>query len=744
MKSMTDLIRNQLLLTKNFTSGFSLELTRRGQERLGRLMAVGRRSQVTFSDSVLGDCPCSMAEPAEVISPGVIYYLHGGGYTAGNLDYAKGFASVLAAQCGVRVFCLAYRLAPEHPFPAAPEDAYAGYLHLISRGFDPSQIALCGESAGGGLCYALCLLLKERARPLPGAVITVSPWVDLTASGATYEEKKDVDPALCAQRLRYFADCYTYGGDPRSKNLQPIRESSREVDITHKQNPLISPLFGDLSRMPPSLIFVGEDEILLDDARRLHARLREQGSSSQLEIRPGLWHGYLLYGIKECAPDFALLRQFIRAHIPFQKKLRWMKLDNAAKIFPAARRRNWSNVFRLSATLKEPIDREVLQSALDVTVRRFPSIAVRLRRGFFWYYLEEIPHAPQVMEEKPYPLARFSKESVRQCAFRVIVYENRIAAEFFHALTDGNGGLVFLKTLVAEYLEQKYGADIPPGNGILDRLEEPTEEELEDSFQRCAGPVKASRSDTNAYRIRGTRDPAWFKTNTTFLLNSPQVAREAKSRGITVTAYLTAALIQAAQQVQAGRVRNKKKHRPIKVVVPVNLRKLFSSGTLRNFVLYVTPGIDPRLGDYDFEELCAIVHHQMHLQLTKKNMQAMIATNVGSEKPIFLRLAPLFLKNIVMKLVFDAVGEKKSCFSFSNLGRVETPEGFNRHVGRMDFVLGSQASAPYNTSAITFGDTLYLNVIRNIEEPYLERELYAVLRRLGLDMALESNTRGRE
>ena len=129
-------------------------------------------------------------------------------------------------------------------------------------------------------------------------------------------------------------------------------------------------------------------------------------------------------------------------------KLRWLKLDNAAKIYPAARREDWSNVYRLSATLADPVDTAVLQSSLDATVPRFPSIAARLRRGLFWYYLQQLEHAPAIREEYSYPLTRMSRDEIRQCAFRVIVYENRIALELFHSLTDGTGALVFLKTLL--------------------------------------------------------------------------------------------------------------------------------------------------------------------------------------------------------------------------------------------------------------------------------------------------------
>ena len=162
--------------------------------------------------------------------------------------------------------------------------------------------------------------------------------------------------------------------------------------------------------------------------------------------------------------------------------MRWVRLDNAAKIYPAARRKNWSNLFRQSVSLSENVDVQVLQSALDVTVKRFPSIAARLRKGAFWYYLQQVESAPQISEEHSYPLVFMNREEMRKCAFRVIAYENRIAVEYFHSLTDGNGALVFLKSLTAEYLEQKYRVSIPFENGVLDRRELPKEEELEDSF----------------------------------------------------------------------------------------------------------------------------------------------------------------------------------------------------------------------------------------------------------------------
>ena len=171
-----------------------------------------------------------------------------------------------------------------------------------------------------------------------------------------------------------------------------------------------------------------------------------------------------------------------------KRDLHWVRLDNAAKIYPAARTRHWSNMFRLSVTLTEAVDTALLQQSLDATVPRFPTIAARLRRGIFWYYLQQLQQAPPVSQEQSYPLAFMHPQEARQCAFRVIVYQNRIAVEFFHSLTDGTGGMTFLKSLVAEYLQRKYAITIPVTHGILDRGEPPRQEEMEDCFPNAAIP----------------------------------------------------------------------------------------------------------------------------------------------------------------------------------------------------------------------------------------------------------------
>ena len=710
-------VRSRLTMLRSVMKNFSLESSRKGQRMLGELMEFKHRKMVIIKDHPFENFAAAWVIPKDERRQGVILYLHGGGYACGDLEYAKGYGSTLAVRCGVRVFCPAYRLAPESPFPAALEDALESYRYLLKKGYDPRQIALCGESAGGGLIYALCLKLKEENLPLPGGLIAMSPWTDLTSSGQSYETNRDVDPNMTVEQLQFYTRCYT----------------------TDPKNPLASPIFGNLEGLPPSLIFVGGDEIMLSDAADMHKNLLAAGCKSKLVVAPERWHAYVLYELAENEEDYDTINHFLSQHISEENKLRWMPLDNAAKIYPAARSHNWTNAFRLSATLKEEVDTKVLQSALDVTIRRFPSLGTRLRKGLFWYYLQQVSHAPAIRQEMSYPLTRMTRKDLRDCALRVIVYHNRIAVEFFHSLTDGNGGVIFLKALVAEYLQQKYHLVIPAEQGVVGRLEEPSPEELEDSFLKYAGPVSASRRENNAWHLKGTPEPDGFLNVTCFQLPVAQVLEQAHHYCVSMTTFLSAALMQAILNLQAQQIPNRRYRKYVRLLIPVNLRRLFPSKSMRNFALYTTPEVDPKLGDYSFEELCQIIQHRIALDVTPKQMSARIATNVKSEQVFLLKITPLFIKNLVMKAVFLAVGERKSCLCLSNLGQVTLPKEMESYVERLDFILSSQAMSPHNCGVLSYKDTLYVNFTRNIVEPNLEREFFLVLREMGLPVEVQSN-----
>ena len=192
-------------------------------------------------------------------------------------------------------------------------------------------------------------------------------------------------------------------------------------------------------------------------------------------------------------------------------KKQWYRLDNAALIFPAIIRKNWNNVFRVSVTLKEAVDPEILNQAIAILKPRFPTCFVRLRVGFFWYYLETVGEAPKAREDYAYPLTQMTKKELHSCCVRFLYYENRIAAEFFHSVTDGTGGMTLLQNLTAVYLELKNGKQIPREGRLVDPKEAPKREETRDCFQDCGAPGAIGRGEETAYHLTGTPEVKGFR-----------------------------------------------------------------------------------------------------------------------------------------------------------------------------------------------------------------------------------------
>jgi len=289
MAISTMLIRMQIALFKPFVNWCNIDTSRLAQKKMGELMVRTHRAKVSFSSKIFDNFVGEWIIPKKQKFEGIILYLHGGGFVSGDIEYAKGFGAIISAKNGIRVFCAAYRLAPEYTFPAALDDALEAYKYLLNSGYSSDKILLCGESAGGGLIYSLTLELKKQSLPLPCGLIAISPWSDLTLSGESHNINIKNDPSLTKERLGYYASLYA-------------------SDTT---NPLVSPLFGDLTLFPSSLIFVGGSEILLDDSVSLHKKLIECGSRSELIITPEMWHAYILYGIKESKNDHIKISEFI-------------------------------------------------------------------------------------------------------------------------------------------------------------------------------------------------------------------------------------------------------------------------------------------------------------------------------------------------------------------------------------------------------------------------------------------------
>ncbi len=252
---------------------------------------------VVRTDGVLGGVPVVTLDVPGTAPDAAVLYLHGGAYTIGSAAASVGLASMVARQAGARAASVDYRLAPEHPFPAAVEDAVAAYRGLLASGLSPERIAFVGESAGGGLTVATLVALKREELPQPSSAAVFSPWVDLTLSGASISEKAAVDPALKASGIRLRAGDYVAGGDPADG--------------------LASPLFADLTGLPPLLIQAGSHEILLDDATRLAAHAAAADVAVTLEVTPGVPHVFQGFAgtLDEADEALASAGRFIRTHL---------------------------------------------------------------------------------------------------------------------------------------------------------------------------------------------------------------------------------------------------------------------------------------------------------------------------------------------------------------------------------------------------------------------------------------------
>jgi acetyl esterase/lipase len=283
------------------TSAINLRLSI--QEQRTRMDELARRGiripkGVTVRTTQAGGIHAEWIEPANVSTQKTILYLHGGGYCICSLDTHRGLAARLALASQAHVLIIDYRLAPENPFPAALEDALASYHWLLEQGVDAGQIAIGGDSAGGGLALATALCLREAGQKLPAALFLLSPWTDLTFSGESHRTLKKIDPI--------------FGGKSGSLEFGPAY-----LGVDDPTNPLISPLFADLHDLPPTLIQVGSDEILLDDSTRLEAKLKSSEVVTKLEIWAGMWHVFQIFApyVPEAQQAICQVGDFINKHI---------------------------------------------------------------------------------------------------------------------------------------------------------------------------------------------------------------------------------------------------------------------------------------------------------------------------------------------------------------------------------------------------------------------------------------------
>ncbi len=414
----------------------------------------------------------------------------------------------------------------------------------------------------------------------------------------------------------------------------------------------------------------------------------------------------------------------------------WFRLDNAAKIYPAAKSSGWNAVFRMSAVMKEKVDGEKLQLALNDVIERFPSFDVTLRKGVFWYYHEYVTRKPLVKDERNYPCSMFKIDGESHL-FRVLYYKNRISLEVFHSITDGTGALLFLKSLIARYLELR-GINVEDTEGIMHYKDIPTEGEVEDAFGRNLDPSFGTlpRSEPSAYQIKGPREAKGTLNVIQAEMDSLELRTAAKKYGATVNTYLASVLeyVLVKRQLFEG---SQVKRKPIKVQIPINLRKFFPSITVRNFAGYINTCITP--DDKSFDEVIKETQKQLGENINEEYCRKFINSNVSVEKNIFVRLAPRALKTLIMRRSYYSFGEKLSSCLLSNVGNVDAPEEFKEHVDRLEFVLGPQKYINNAMTCISFNGRTVVTFSRTLKDATLEREFFRILKSHGVDMTIISN-----
>lgn len=420
------------------------------------------------------------------------------------------------------------------------------------------------------------------------------------------------------------------------------------------------------------------------------------------------------------------------------KQKNWYRLDNAGKIYPAVRTKRWSGNFRISITLTEEIDPIILQQALDDLRKRIVNLNLELKKGVFWYFFEETDRPVTVEPDSENPCSRIGGKHNREMPYRVRYYNKRIAVEVFHALADGTGGMIFLKSLAARYIFLKYGVKIPETDGILSCDSQYNSEEMEDAFKRYAKfRTLKDRSEPRGYHFRGTRIPDEQISIITGIIPFEEIHKKAKEYNVTLTEFIVSLMIQSFMICQANsRCRIE---RPVKVSVPINLRKIYPSKTLRNFALFINPGIEPRYGEFTLEEITEEIHHFMKMNNKEKYLNAIMCKNLSDEYNPLVRVIPLGIKNIAMFIGFKMYGETLVSSTFSNLGKISLPDEMTPYVERVQFMLGKFMSGMPSAAAACFRNNLYLTWTSGFREKDIERCFFTSLIKMGVHVKIETN-----
>lgn len=414
----------------------------------------------------------------------------------------------------------------------------------------------------------------------------------------------------------------------------------------------------------------------------------------------------------------------------------WFKLDNAALIYPAISSTNWNSVFRVSVITKQTVNPDKLQMALDDTLKRFPFFNVALREGIFWHYFQVLDKKLLIEKETTYPCQAFAFNKRTQ-VFRVLYMDNKISFETFHSLTDGGGATRFFNTLIIRYFEL-CGADFEDlASFDCNTRDLPSLEENEDSFKRVATKQKPrSRSEKVAYQVKGNIEPVQKLRTVTGLVSVKALKEIAHKFGATINQFLTSIYFEAL--LMDKKYSNKQQKYPVKISVPVNMRKFFPSVTLRNFSQFVNMELPVDMEDGGFEQILERVKEESK-NFNIDYLQGSINGNVRSERNFLVRVMPLAVKNFALNLIYNRVGERQFTSTLTNIGQIKLPAKASEYIEHYFMVLGATKLNKINLTAISYGDECALTFSTRLQETAIIRNFFQKLTAFGIEAKVFSN-----
>ncbi|MDR2930506.1 MAG: hypothetical protein LBV06_06355 [Propionibacteriaceae bacterium] len=412
----------------------------------------------------------------------------------------------------------------------------------------------------------------------------------------------------------------------------------------------------------------------------------------------------------------------------------WYRLDDAAKIYPVSMKHGHMEVFRLSMRLREPVVIPLLQMALNFTIKRFPTFATCVKKGFFWHYLDASKRRYAIQPEVGLPCQPLAISGSNSPSFRVTYFHDRVSVEFFHILTDGAGGMTFLKALAATYLHLligSEGSDRDTEFGIVDINASPSAAEAANEFPRADKTATTSGFlDKIATQMSGDLALTSPCQILHFLIDASELKRAAKARSASITAYVLALMF------LAGRHATEDLTGEINIQVPVDMRKFYPSVTVRNFSMYC--GVKLRL-----EEVTSVdaIIGQIAEQLRRKGSKAMMSQMLNSTLRIVrtVRYVPLFIKSPVARIVYGFLGDKVFSNTLSNLGVVQMPPELADHIRSFGFVLGGAQTNRASCAMVTFNGRTVLSITKMTADPSFEEELLALLGRDNVTVRVEGS-----